>query len=41
VLSSAYMRRLLCYLLLFLGLALRAEDYAARLAPLIDLNEAS
>jgi hypothetical protein len=30
------MRRLLCFLLLFLGLALRAEDYAARLTPLID-----
>src|SRR4051812_48500528 len=30
------MRRLLCYLILLLGLALRAEDYAARLVPLID-----
>jgi hypothetical protein len=30
------MRRLLCYLLLLLGLALRAEDYAARITPLID-----
>jgi hypothetical protein len=30
------MRRLLCILLLFLGFAIHAEDYAARLTPLID-----
>jgi hypothetical protein len=30
------MRQLLCSLVLLLGLALRAEDYAARLTPLID-----
>src|SRR5262252_7274662 len=30
------MRRLLCTLTLFLGLALHAEDYAARIIPLID-----
>jgi hypothetical protein len=30
------MRRLLCLLLLFFGLAIHAEDYAAHLTPLID-----
>jgi hypothetical protein len=30
------MRRLLCCLILFLPIALRAEDYAAHLVPLID-----